>query len=198
MSTAEAEPDEAPYNWEFEGADVVGVGYEVRGIAGGLQEPARFNPVIFKRGEEGFLLLHVVHRAPRLDPADKKDLAGDAIRVQVLDVLEGTFVSESVARSSLNKQRKINEEGRRREEEARGISQLDFQPDAEELFELAVAHANGKHKGEVVAGCEVCAARNDDSDEGVAIRAHEQGAHAETLSDACILCDVERRIEEAE
>lgn len=195
-AAAEVYVTAATVGGEFESHAIVGAGVEVRGIGGGLTAPMEYGPITFEAGQPFCLVLSGFCKGVRFDPEDKDDLGGDLVRVSILKVEEGTFVSEDVVLDALKRQRAINDEGRRLAEEKSGISRLNFAGTDDEEFDLATAHANGEHEAEMVAHCPVCDALDPEdgdveNEQAVMVRQHLAGVHADGLRPTCIMCSQE-------
>lgn len=194
VSAAEVYAIAATVGGDFEGHAVVGAGVEVRGVAGGLQEPMSFSPQTFEHGQTGCLVLWFTAKGVRFDPADKEELGGDVVRVSILKVDEATFLEPAVVADARDRQRKINDEGRRKIEESQGISRLNFAgASGDDGFDLATAHANGEHDTPDP-DCPICSLSSDpdeENEQAVMVRQHLAGVHADSLRDGCVMCRTE-------
>lgn len=153
----------------LEGTEIASIAVEVRGISGGLQDPMKFGPVLFTKGDEYCLVITGKCVDVDFRAEDRKDPESDFVRVQVLTVESGAFIDRSTVAEALKRQAAIVEEGKKREEAEKGINRLDFggdddgasstepEPDEEEeRFALARQHAAGVHSDGIREGCEAC------------------------------------------
>lgn len=109
---------------KFEGKDVVAVGLEIPGVAGGLQRAIRVEPREFTQGERAWACFELVCQKVRYQPIDRENPGGPQERVHVFVADGATFVDESLVRDHLDKQRIMLEE-------AAGVHRLDFEDDDE-------------------------------------------------------------------
>lgn len=148
---------------DFEGDDVLRIGIEIPGAAGGLREAMKFAPVVLHRGDEVIVALRCRVDKVRFDPI--KDVEGAVARIQILDTSEAIFVDEDMLKAAFDAQREKIEAAKVAAEEAKGIQRLDMSGDSggggnsdeeEEAFVLARNHAAGTHAEDPMPGCPVC------------------------------------------
>lgn len=138
----------------FEGKDVLQVGIELPGAAGGLRESLRVDPQEFHQGDKVYVVHETTCAKVRFEPIDKADPSGPQRRVHVLGVTTATIVDADLVAQQLDAQR-------RRIEDAKGLQRLPGSEAEVRAFQLAQAHAAGEHAAELVDGCEVCQAEKD-------------------------------------
>jgi hypothetical protein len=94
----------------FEGKDVVAVGLEIPGVAGGLQKALRTEPREFHQGEHAFAVFELVTQKVRHQPIDRENPGGPQERVHIFVADGATFVDGSIVAEHLEQQRVRNEE----------------------------------------------------------------------------------------
>lgn len=127
----------------FEGQDVLSVGIEIPGAAGGLREALKIDPVQLHKGDKAYVLLETTTDKIRFDPVKDSD---GLKRVHILAVEQGMLVDESLVRDHLDRQRERVEAALRR-------GKGEFTLDESQLEE---AHADGEHADGLVDGCPSC------------------------------------------
>lgn len=134
---------------EFEGSEILRVGIEIPGAAGGLRDALDIEPVVMHKDQEILVLIRGTVGKVRFDPV--KDTQGVA-RVHVLNVSDATIVDGDVFESALDDQREKIERAR---EAAQGVQRLPMDE------ELTVQHGEGAHAQGLVDGCPVCQSESD-------------------------------------
>lgn len=71
---------------DFEGLPVRQVGIEIRGVAGGLQDAIKVDPMLIHKGDMVRVELLLATRSLRFDPIDRENLVGDQKRVVIFDL----------------------------------------------------------------------------------------------------------------
>lgn len=123
---------------KHEGQSVSSVSFEVRGIAGGLDEGLKIEPVLFHIGDEFTLVLRGRVKGVRFDEIKDSD---DVKRVHVATAVEGMIIDDDLVSEAFEKMQA-------RIEEASGIIQLPLRLQAE--------HDRGEHEDDPADGCPSC------------------------------------------
>lgn len=134
---------------DFEGQQVLAVGIEIPGAAGGLREALNVDPVQLHKGDVAYVLLKTTTGKIRFDPV--KDTQG-LRRVHILEVEEGMLVDGALVDEHLAGQRARIAEAKLAKEAAEKGGVIQF-PTDEELLE---AHEAGEHAAALVEGCVEC------------------------------------------
>lgn len=141
---------------EFEGRQVLGVGIEIPGAAGGLRDAMKIEPVTAHQDEEMMILIRGPVGKIRFDPV--KDTQG-VTRVHVLNVSDAMVVEGEDFDAMLDAQK---ERIQRAKEAAAGVARL---PTDEEL---EFQHNEGAHSEGLVDGCPSCDAEQDAAEQEAA------------------------------
>lgn len=134
----------------FEGNEVVQVGVELPGAAGGLRAALRVDPREFHQGDKVYVVHETTCTKVRFEPIDKSDPKGPQRRVHVLAVASATTVDADLVATQLDAQRE-------RIEAAKGIQRLPYDDEGE----LGLAHARGEHADAMAEGCPACDLERD-------------------------------------
>lgn len=151
MTTIEGALADNAHLSPFEGKQVLQVGIEIPGAAGGLRDAVKIEPQEFTHGERVFVAMECIVVKVRHEPIDKEEPDGAQRRVHVFGVEGATIVEESVVGSHIADQ---VERIRRAKEEASGILRL------RTTDELDREHTRGEHT-DLVPGCPECDAEAD-------------------------------------
>jgi hypothetical protein len=106
----------------FEAHDVLSVGIEIPGAAGGLRDPLKLDPVEMALESTCVVILKLSVSKVRFDPI--KDTDGGLTRVHVMNVVEAAFADEGAVESILAETRRRVEEQKKLDDEAKGTPQL--------------------------------------------------------------------------
>lgn len=108
----------------FEGERVTESRIEIPGAAGGLQESMAFDPIELHRGDEVFVLMHLVCAKIRHEPIDPKADQPDLRRVHILKPAGGDSAM-FMERTEVEAQLKARQESLRvQRERAAGVFRL--------------------------------------------------------------------------